>query len=120
MAVEIVDVSETAGSSGTYTYSTKAYGVIVGLAIGALNGNGYLRITNSAGVLIHQININKYVDDSSLTQDYQSNMWIAGGIFSPILIQSGDVVSVDGTVVQWDGGMRIVAADTFWEASLFL
>jgi hypothetical protein len=118
MSVEIVDVAEASGTSGTYTYNTKAYGVIVGLAIGILNGNGYLRVTNSSGTVVHQVNANEFTVGT--TQTYQANEWLAGGVFRPILLQSGDVVSVDGTVVQWDGGMRIVAADALWEASLFL
>lgn len=117
MAVEIVDVARTS-SDGSYTYSTKSYGVLVGIAIGFLNGNGYLRITNSSGVVVHQINGNEYISGSTAT--YQANEWIAGGIFSPILLASGDVISVDGSVCQWDGGIRIVAADTMWEASLFM
>jgi hypothetical protein len=120
MAVEIVDVTEAPGGTASYTYNTKSYGVIVGLAIGTFNGNGYLRITNSAGVVVHQINSDEFINDSTLTKTYQSNQWIAGGIFRPILLSSGDVISVDGTVVLWDGGMRIVAADTLWEASLFM
>jgi len=52
MAVEIVDVAEASGTAGTYNFTAKAYGVIVGLAIGILNGNGYLRVTNAMSLRV--------------------------------------------------------------------
>jgi len=119
MATEIVDVTEGAGSSASYTYNTKAYGVIVGLSIAAFWGAGDLKITNSAGAVIHSILFSD-INNGVTTKTYDEIIKTQGGIFKPILLQSGDVVSVDGTVVQWNGGMRIVAADTLWEASLFL
>jgi hypothetical protein len=118
MATEIVDVAETSGSTASYTYNTKAYGVIVGLAIAAFWGEGSLAITNSAGAVIHQILFSD-INNGVTTKTYDEIIKTQGGIFQPILLQSGDVVSVGGAV-EWNGGMRIVAADTLWEASLFL
>jgi hypothetical protein len=118
MATEIVDVAEASGSTASYTYSTKAYGVIVGLAIAANWGAGALKITNSSGTLVHQILFSD-INNGVSTATYDEIIKTQGGIFQPILLQSGDVVAVGGSV-EWNGGMRIVAADTLWEASLFL
>jgi len=118
MATEIIDVAESSGSVASYTYNTKAYGVIVGLAIAANWGAGGLTITNSAGAIVHNILFSD-INNGVTTKTYDEIIKTQGGIFRPILLQSGDVVSVGGST-QWNGGMRIVAADTLWEASLFL
>jgi len=118
MATEIVDVSEGSGSTASYTYNTKAYGVIVGLAVAAGWGEGNLNITNASGAIIHQILFSD-INNGVTTKTYDEIIKTQGGIFKPILLQSGDIISVGGQL-EWNGGMRIVAADTLWEASLFL
>lgn len=117
MAVEVVD---TAVSSNSYTYNTKDYGVILGIQYGILltDGAGNITIKNSSGQAVHVIGGQQYVD-ASLTQTYQSSYFVHNQGSAKLLIVSGDVISADGTYFELLG-LRIVAADTLWEASLFL
>lgn len=115
MAVEIVDVLAV---SLPYTFNTKAYGVIVGIDVGP-NGNGVGAVTvksAAVGAGVSAWGIFQYVDNSALTQTYQSSQsYYQTGRH---LLQSGDIISQSGTASM--AGMRIVACDTLWEASLFM
>jgi len=117
MAVEIVDATV---SSNSYTYNTKDYGVILGMEYGILktDGSGNITIKNAAGLDVHAIGGNQYVD-ASLTQTYQSSYFLQNQVSPKLLIVSGDVISADGTYFELNA-LRILAADSLWEASLFL